>query len=90
MDVELKNISQPIRAFLQEHYLFGYGEEEFSDAASFLDHGILDSMGILELITFIEAEFTIKVSDEEILPENLDSINAICRFILNKLGKSDS
>ncbi len=85
-DETLKNISNPIREFLQEHYLFGYGEEEFSDDASLLEHGILDSLGILEIIAFIESEFDIKVPDEEILPENFDSVEGISRYIMKRLG----
>ena len=84
----LKTIAQPIRAFIQEQFLFGYEEEDFPDDMSFLEHGIIDSLGILELISFIEAQFEIKVQDEEILPENMDSIDGLCQFIIKKQGQS--
>ncbi len=71
---------------MQEHYLFGYAEDEFSDDASLIEHGILDSLGILELITFLESEFNVKIADEEILPENLDTISRISQFVIHKLG----
>ncbi len=86
MEDERKETARRIREFINEHYLFGYGNEEFDDDASLLEHGILDSLGILELISFIEDKFGIRVSDEEILPENLDSIGGISRFILRKLA----
>jgi acyl carrier protein len=87
-DDALIEISRAVRDFLQEHYLFGYGEEACSDDASLMEHGVLDSLGILELITFIESEFGVQVADDEILPENLDSIDAISRFVRNKTGKT--
>ena len=51
---------------------------------SFLELGILDSTGIMELVTFIEREFKIKVEDQEIIPENLDSINSIVNLVVRK------
>ena len=86
MNEACKEIARLIREFINEHYLFGYAEDEFSDDTSLLEHGVLDSMGILELITFIEEKFGIRVSDEEILPENLDSISGISRFVSRKLS----
>jgi acyl carrier protein len=82
---KLEQITRSIRKFLFDNYLFGYSENEFDIEASFLDYGVLDSLGILELITFIEKEFDIGVSDEEILPDNLDSIGRVSRFVLRKM-----
>lgn len=73
-----------IRHFLLDNYLFGYSENEFDNDSSFLDYGVLDSLGILELIKFIEANFNLKIDDAEILPENIDSINNIASFIMRK------
>ena len=87
-DETLNRVSGPIRDFLQEHYLFGYEEEDFSDDSSLMEHGVLDSLGVLELIAFLESEFGIKVTDEEILPENLDSINGISFFVSSKLKET--
>jgi acyl carrier protein len=79
-------ISQSIRNFLFENYLFGYDENEFSNDSSFLDFGVLDSTGIMELLVFIESEFDIEVSDIEILPENLDSVNCVSRLVYKKVN----
>lgn len=73
-----------IRHFIVENYLFGrdngFGEEE-----SFLDRGILDSTGVMELIAFIEGRFGVKVEDHELLPENLDTLSSLARFIEEKV-----
>ena len=84
--ITLEQISQNIRKFLFENYLFGYDENEFSNDSSFLKFGILDSTGILELIQFIESQFAIEVKDEEILPENLDSINSVSGLVWKKIN----
>jgi acyl carrier protein len=84
--VTLEQISQSIRKFLFENYLFGYDENDFSNDSSFLDFGVLDSTGIMELLVFIESEFDIEVSDIEILPENLDSVNCVSRLVYKKIN----
>lgn len=84
--VALEEISQSIRNFLFENYLFGYDENEFSNESSFLDFGVLDSTGILELIVFVEDEFHIEISDMEIIPENMDSVNCVSRLVYKKLN----
>lgn len=84
--VGLEEISQIIRSFLFENYLFGYDQNEFSNDFSFLEFGVLDSMGILELLVFIETEFNIKVSDMEIIPENMDSVNCVSQLVYRKIS----
>ena len=64
---------QAIREFVVENFLFGEANG-FKDETSFLEEGIIDSTGILELVTYLEDEFSITVEDEELVPENLDSI----------------
>jgi acyl carrier protein len=84
--IAMEEISQSIRNFLFENYLFGYDENEFSNDSSFMDYGVLDSTGILELIVFIEGEFNIEISDMEIIPENMDSINCVSRLVYRKIN----
>jgi acyl carrier protein len=74
---------QEIRNHIIETFLFGQ-DDGLADDSSFLDKGILDSTGVLELIAHLESTYGIKVSDDELLPDNLDSINAICAFIDRK------
>lgn len=84
--ITIEQISEDIRNFLFENYLFGYDEKNFCNDSSFLDLGVLDSTGILELILFIEGKFQIQILDEEILPENLDSINCVSSLVYKKIN----
>jgi acyl carrier protein len=82
----LAQITERIRSFLLDSYLFGYEKDELCNDSSFLELGILDSTGIMELITFVESEFNITVLDEDILPENIDSINFISSYVYRRLS----
>lgn len=78
---------QKIRSFVVENYLFGE-EGKLGNDDSFMESGIIDSTGILELVRFLEATFGIKVADEELIPDNLDSISKIVAFLEKKLHSS--
>jgi acyl carrier protein len=82
----MQGIEQIIRSFIIENFLFG--DESRTPAAddSFLELGIIDSTGVLELVTFLEQSFGLKVKDAELLPENLDTINAVAAYIRRKNG----
>ena len=80
----MSDVKNKIRTFIIENYLFG-DDEGLEESTSFLDEGIIDSTGILELIDFISEEFDITIEDEELIPENLDSINNVTVFIGKKL-----
>jgi acyl carrier protein len=74
-----------IRQYLTDQFLFG-DSRPFERDVSLLDQGIVDSTGILELIHYLEEHFGIKVQDDELLPENLDTIGNICAFLERKLS----
>lgn len=74
-------VRESLRTLILENYLFTDDDGELDDDDSFLDTAILDSMGILEVIAFIREEFGIEVEEEEMIPENLDSINRLIAFI---------
>lgn len=74
---------EKIKTFIIENFLFG-SDDGLHDDTSFLEEGIMDSTGVLELITFLEEEFDIKIEDEELIPENLDSLNNIVGFMIQK------
>jgi len=78
------SIRQQLRSFILENYLFTDDQSALSDDSSFLDGGILDSMGILELIDYLDETFSIKVEGDELIPDNLDSINNLMAFIGSK------
>ena len=71
---------EKIRAFVIENYLFGE-EGKLGNSDSFMESGIIDSTGILELVRFLEATFGVKVADEDLIPDNLDSIEKIGAFV---------
>lgn len=81
------NKTQQIREFVTNNFLFGDGAA-LQDDKSFLDSGIVDSTGMLELITFLEETYSIKIEPEEMLPENLDSVNRAAKFVETKLAKT--
>ncbi len=73
-----------IREFIFENFLFDASEEDLDNDASFLEQGIIDSTGVLELVEWLEETFEFKIDDEELIPENLDSVNLIAAFIDRK------
>lgn len=72
-----------IRKFIADRFLFGEDHELKSDT-SLLETGIVDSTGVLELIGYLEEHYGIKVEDDELVPENLDTIASICAFLGTK------
>jgi acyl carrier protein len=80
----MNEIRQQLRTYIIENFLFG-DDKGFDDSVSFLESGILDSTGILEVIGFLEENFSIKVKDDELIPENLDSIMNLVRYLGRKM-----
>jgi acyl carrier protein len=73
-----------IRAFILENYLFTSDTAALGVDDSLLRRGIVDSTGMLEIIFFIEEQLGVKVKDEEMVPDNLDSVNKIASFVTSK------
>ena len=73
-----------VRDFILENYLFTNDASALGPDESLLDRGIVDSTGMLEIIMFIEDELGVQVEDEEMIPENLDSVNRIAAFVGRK------
>ncbi len=76
---------QPIRSFIVDTFLFG-DDSVLKEDTSFLQNGIIDSTGVLELITFLEKQYGIKIQDDELIPQNLDSLKNIGQFLDRKLS----
>ena len=74
-----------IRQFIIENFLFEE-DENLKEDTSFLESGIIDSTGILELVSYLEENFRITVEDEELVPENLDSIANVVAYLSKKNG----
>ncbi|MCP9455352.1 MAG: acyl carrier protein [Nitrospira sp.] len=79
----MTSIEAQVRQYVTDRLLFGRSDVVDGDT-SFLESGLIDSTGVLELVTFLEETFKIKVEDEDLIPANLDSINALTRFIQTK------
>ncbi len=80
----MSTVREQIREFIVDNFLMGEDSEDLKDDSSFLEEGIIDSTGVLELVEFLEDTFQIKVDDEELVPENLDSINNLCTYLEKK------
>ena len=77
-----------LRRYVLENHLFTDDDAALNDGDSFLETGILDSTGIMELILFIEETFALKVSDDEMAPENLDSIDSLVAYVERKQAQA--
>lgn len=81
----MKNsIEKQIRTFIVETFLFGESNNGLKDSDSLLETGVIDSTGVLELLAFIEETYGMKVKDEELIPDNLDSITKVSDFVRRK------
>ena len=77
---------QELRQFVINNFLFGVDDDEFRDEDSFLEKGLLDSTGVLELVAFLEEKYRIKVEDDELIPDNLDSIAQVMAYVNRKVS----
>lgn len=76
-----------IKQFILKNYLFTDDEKALADGDSLIKNGVIDSTGVLELIMFLEETFAVKIAEEEMIPANLDSIDAIGAFLATKQGR---
>jgi acyl carrier protein len=81
-----KDVAPRIRDYLSRNFLFGDGGFNYGDDASFLEMGIVDSFGVVELLAFVQEEFGISVADDELVPDNFDSVSKLSSFIVAKQG----
>ncbi len=82
--MQKSDIAAKLRAYILETFLFTEEDDAFSNDDSFLEKGIIDSTGILEVIEYIGDEFGVSAEDDELVPENLDSVNNLAVFIQRK------
>ncbi len=77
-------IRQELRQFVIDNFLYGQ-DLDLKDDASFLENGIIDSTGVLELISFLEESYGLELAETDLTPENLDSINKVTRLVESRL-----
>jgi len=84
-NVNEADIRKKIKEFITESFLIGSDFDQIEDSDSFMENEIIDSTGVLELTSFIETEYGISIKDDEITPDNLDSIDRLVGFVERKL-----
>ena len=77
-------LKENIRQYLAQNMLFSDTGFPYSDDASFLEEGIIDSIGFMELVTYVQQTFGIEVGPEELVPANFDSVNKLAAFVATK------
>jgi acyl carrier protein len=82
----MQNVEDDIRGYIADKILFSGNRYPYPDDASFLNEGIIDSMNILELILFVEDRFHVRPTDEEITPDNFDSVTRLANYIRSKIA----
>ncbi len=82
--MQTMQVKDEIRYFIVENFLYGLDDAGLKDGVSFLANGLIDSTGVLELVSFVEHKYGIAVRDDELIPDNFDSVNNLCAFIMKK------
>lgn len=82
----MQQIEQEVRQFVIENFVFESDGSSFSNDDSFFDTGLLDSLGVLTLVEFVKQKYGVCVEDDELLPENWDSVNRIATFVETRLS----
>lgn len=83
-------IKDQVRQFIREELAAPKGVTSFSDSESLMSNGVIDSLGVFRLVTFLEENFGVRVGDEEISADNLESVETIERLVLSKTKKAQS
>lgn len=82
----MDELKAQLRRYVEDNFIMGTGGTPLADGDSFLEHHVLDSTGFLELIAHLEDTYGIKVGDDEMVPENLDSLDAVAAYVTRKRG----
>jgi len=83
---DVSSVQREVTAFIVDNFLFGNSAEAPAPTTSFMETGLIDSTGVLELVAFIEEKYGFKVGDDELVPENLDSVANLAGFVVKKEG----
>ena len=86
----MDRLKSELRSYIVENFLFGQADPGFSDDVSFLEKGLIDSTGVLEIVAHLGQAYGVSVEDDELLPENLDSVNNLASFVARKKGLADA
>jgi acyl carrier protein len=84
----MSSLYDDIRNFVIQNFMFGQGAQ-LADEDSFLEAGLIDSTGVLELVGYLETQYGITVADEDLVPANLDSVDRVVRFVEGKMREQE-
>jgi acyl carrier protein len=79
-----KSVKETVMNFIRENFIMGRSDVVLDEKVSLIDSGVMDSTGVLELVEFLESQYSIKIDDEELVPENLETIENIINFLMTK------
>ena len=82
------NVETQIKDYIAQNLLFSDNGFGYKDDDSFLEEGIVDSIGVLELVSFVEEKFGISVDDQDVTPDNFDSVNNLAAYVRRKSSLS--
>jgi acyl carrier protein len=80
------DISKSLKQFIEDQIIKGQKEINLLNSTNLIEEGIIDSLGIMKLLTFVEESYNLQISDEELLPENFESLKAICAMVKSKIN----
>ena len=79
-----RSVKETVMNFIRENFIMGRSDVVLDEKVSLIDSGVMDSTGVLELVEFLESQYSIKIEDEELVPENLETIENIINFLKAK------
>jgi acyl carrier protein len=86
MTIGLMSVQERIRGYISQNILFSDGEYPYSDEASFIEEAIIDSLGMMDLVLFVEQELGVAVADEDVTPDNFGSVSKLASYVQRRGG----
>jgi acyl carrier protein len=86
----MENYAARVKEYIIDNFLFGVDGDALGEDDSFLQNGIIDSTGIVEVVAWIEETYGVKVRDMDLLPENFDSVNQLAAYIGRNVSASQT
>lgn len=86
----MSQLRTELRSYITENFLFGQDDGVLTDDVSFLEKGLIDSTGVLEIVAHLEEVYGVSVQDEELVPDNFDSVNNLATYIARKTGRDSA
>ena len=83
----MSQLKTELRQYITENFLFGQDAATLRDDVSFLEEGLIDSTGVLEIVAHLEQAYGVSVADEEMVPQNFDSVNNLAAYVSRKTGR---